>query len=88
MGNIKHKKTPKNKLKNARKGRKLNSKGQLKKKRGDVSLVGKYMVGYDVKQKKGGKWVRASGVRKCKIHTVCNCVVRSDPTKMQRITNR
>jgi hypothetical protein len=69
------------------KARKLTSSGRVKRKRGDMKMVNSMQVGYQVKQKKGGQWVKA-GERKCKIHTVCNCVVRTDPSKMKRIANR
>lgn len=69
------------------KSRKLTSTGKLKRKRGDERLIHDYAVGYTVKQGKGGKWKR-TGDRVCKIHTVCNCVQRSDPSLMRRVTNR
>lgn len=50
-------------------------------------MIASRNVSYSVKQKKGGKWVR-TGERKCNIHTVCDCVKRTDPGKMKYISNR
>lgn len=83
------KKTPKNKQKlpMAFRERKVDKTGRLKRKKGDLRMVNSRKVGFEVKQKKGGKWVKA-GERKCHIHTVCDCVKRTDPHKMSRISNR
>ena len=92
MGKRKTKsKTPKRR--GAKKGRpektrKLTSDGRIKKKRGDLKMVSSKMVGFKTKQKKGGKTVRASEQRVCRIHTKCNCVVRTDPGAMSYIYNR
>jgi hypothetical protein len=84
------KKTPKNKQKlpMADRPRKLTKKGKLKTKRGDLKMINSKNVSFKVKQAKGGKWVRTEGERHCNIHTVCDCVKRTDPSKMRRITNR
>jgi hypothetical protein len=84
------KKAPKQKQKIAKvdRARALTKKGKLKKRKGDLKMVHARNVGFEVKQKKGGKWVRTSGVRKCMIHTVCDCVQRTDPFAMQKINNR
>ena len=89
MGRI-MKRAPKGKQKvNAKdKMRKVTKNGKIKRKRGDERLVTSRAVGYKVKQKKGGQWVRASGERQCKIHTVCDCVVRTDVAKQRFIRNR
>ena len=83
------KKTPQSKQKvpMAFRERKVDKNGRLKRKKGDIRMVNSKKVGFEVKQKKGGKWVR-SGERKCHIHTICNCVTRTDPAKMARIHNR
>lgn len=84
------KKTPKGKRKLAMadRPRKLTKKGKLKQKRGDLKLINSRDVSYTVKQAKGGKWVRTTGERHCNIHTVCDCVKRTDPAKMRRVSNR
>lgn len=83
------KRTPKSKQKvpMADRARKVTASGKLKRKRGDLKMTTSRNTGFEVKQKKGGKWVRV-GERKCKIHTVCDCVRRTDPAKMSYITNR
>lgn len=70
------------------KARKVTKTGKIKRKRGDEHLATSRNVGFKVKQKKGGQWVKASGDRECKIHTKCNCVVRTDPSKQRFIKNR
>lgn len=84
------KKTPKGKKKLAMadRPRKMTAKGKLKHKRGDLSMIHSKNTSFAVKQKKGGKWVRTENERHCNVHTVCNCVVRTDPAKMRRMTNR
>ncbi|AAZ12532.1 phosphoprotein lepp12 [Trypanosoma brucei gambiense DAL972] len=77
----------KRKVPMAERSRKLTKKGKLKRRRGDLKMVHNLDVSFPVKQKKGGKWVR-TGERRCNVHTVCNCVNRTDPTKMARVTNR
>ncbi|EPY29454.1 phosphoprotein lepp12 [Strigomonas culicis] len=67
--------------------RKLTKKGKIKRKKGDLKLVHSRNVSFEVKQKKGGKWTR-TGDRKCNIHTVCDCVRRTDAVKQQQIANR
>ncbi len=90
MGKRKTKKAPKQKQKIAKadRPRKLTKKGKIKRRKGDLKMVHDRNVGYEVKQKKGGKWIKTSGVRKCNIHTVCDCVQRTDPTAMRNISNR
>lgn len=90
MGKIKRKKLPKSKrhkTPKADRSRKMNGDGSVKKRRGDIKSLQALKTGFKVKQKKGGKWVR-TGDRVCKIHTVCDCVKRTDPTKIRQITNR
>ncbi|EAN86679.1 putative phosphoprotein lepp12 [Trypanosoma cruzi] len=77
----------KRKLAMADRPRKLTKKGKLKRKRGDLKMLKSRDVAFAVRQKKGGKWVKA-GERRCNIHTVCNCVNRTDPAKMMRVANR
>ncbi|KAK7194066.1 phosphoprotein lepp12 [Novymonas esmeraldas] len=83
------KKAPKQKRKldMADRPRKLTAKGKIKHKRGDLKLVGSRNVSFSVKQGKGGKWVKTEE-RKCNIHTVCDCVKRTDPARMRYTTNR
>lgn len=83
------KKTPNNKRKlpKSERPRTLTKKGKVKRKRGDLNLIHSRNVSFDVKQKKGGAWVR-TGERKCNIHTVCDCVKRTDPSRMQYMFNR
>lgn len=83
------KKAPKakRKLPQSERPRKLTKKGKIKHKKGDLKLISSRDVGFEVKQKKGGAWVR-TGERKCNIHSVCDCVRRTDPTKMRFISNR
>lgn len=83
------KKAPKQKRKLAMadRPRKLTKNGKLKRKRGDLKMINSRDVSFSVKQKKGGKWVK-TGERHCNIHTVCNCVSRTDPAKLTRVTNR
>ena len=89
MGNIKKKSKPKARQGKGKgeKARKLTQEGKLKRKRGDNRVVNSRNVGFQVKQKKGGKWVK-TGERVCKIHTKCDCVRRTDPAKLRRIDNR
>ena len=84
------KKQPKQKQKIAKadRPRKLTKKGKPKRRKGDLKMVHSRNVAFEVKQKKGGKWVKTSGVRKCMIHTVCDCVVRTDPNSMRFVSNR
>lgn len=84
------KKAPKNKKKLAMadRPRKLTKKGKIKRKRGDLKMVSSRDVSFSVKQAKGGKWVKTSGERHCNIHTVCDCVKRTDPAKMRFTYNR
>ena len=70
------------------KARKVTKTGRIKRKRGDYHLTTSKKVGFKVKQKKGGQWVRASNERVCKIHTVCNCVVKTDVGKQRTVKNR
>lgn len=88
MGKIR-KNAPKKarKLSKMEKTRKMTKKGKLKHKSGDLKMITSRNVSYSVKQKKGGKWIR-TGERKCNIHTVCDCVKRTDPAKMKFISNR
>lgn len=69
------------------KPRVLTKKGTLKHKKGDSKLITSRNVSFEVKQAKKGKWIR-TGDRKCNIHTVCDCVMKTDPAKMRRTTNR
>ncbi|TPP49584.1 Cullin binding family protein [Leishmania donovani] len=71
------KKAPKQKRKLAMadRPRKLTSKGKVKHKRGDLKMVSSRNVSFDVRQGKGGKWIK-TGERKCNIHTVCDCPSR------------
>jgi hypothetical protein len=88
MANIKKKKNPKKLKKQQReKTRKLTQEGKLKQKKGDMKVTRSRNVGFVVKQKKGGQWIK-SGERQCKIHTVCDCVRRTDPSKLRKIFNR
>lgn len=84
------KKTPARKRKMAKreKPRKLTKSGKIRRKRGDLRVVNSMEVGFQVKQGKHGKWVRSNGERVCKIHTVCDCVKRSDPSSLSRVFNR
>ena len=68
--------------------RKLSQSGMVKRKRGDLRMATSRAVGYKVKQAKGGKWIRTAGDRVCKIHTVCDCVTRTDPARMRFVYNR
>lgn len=77
----------KRKVPASEKARKLTKKGKLKHKKGDLKMVSSRNVSFDVKQKKGGAWIR-TGDRKCNVHTVCDCVKRTDPSRMRRISNR
>ncbi|CAD2213177.1 hypothetical protein ADEAN_000061300 [Angomonas deanei] len=88
MGKIR-KKAPKQKKKLAKadRPRKLNKKGKIVHKKGDLKVVHSRNVSFEVKQKKGGGWMK-TGERKCNIHTVCDCVRRTDPAKLRRISNR
>ncbi|GET93670.1 phosphoprotein lepp12 [Leishmania tarentolae] len=83
------KKAPKKKQKLAMadRPRKLTGKGKIKHKRGDLKMVSSRNVSFAVKQGKGGKWIK-TGERTCNIHTVCDCVKRTDPARMRHITNR
>lgn len=92
MGKRKTKKMPKRKQLKSKtpmmdRPRKLQQDGTIKPKRGDLKMIRAGKVSFSVKQKKGGKWIK-TGERKCKIHTVCNCVTRTDPRKMTYVTNR
>jgi hypothetical protein len=80
-------KRPKGKGDKHDKARKLTKEGKLKKKRGDEKVVTARNVGFTVKQKKGGAWVK-TGERQCKIHTKCDCVRKTDPAKLSKIFNR
>lgn len=84
------KKMPKQKQKLAIKDRprKVKQNGKLKRKKGDLRMVNSRDVSFNVKQVKGGKWTRIGLDRKCNIHTVCDCVKRTDPAKMKYVTNR
>lgn len=84
------KKAPKNKQKLAMadRPRVLTAKGKIKRKRGDLQMVHSKNTSFAVKQKKGGKWIRTENERHCNIHTVCDCVRKTDPAKMRRVTNR
>eukprot|EP00796_Vickermania_ingenoplastis_P006727 gene6727-4822_t len=53
----------KRKLSKSERSRKLTKKGKIKHKSGDLKMVSSRNVSFDVKQKKGGKWVR-TGERK------------------------
>ncbi|CCW63303.1 unnamed protein product [Phytomonas sp. EM1] len=83
------KKAPKQKRKlpKSERPRTLTKKGKLKHKKGDLRMISSRDVSFQVKQKKGGRWIR-TGDRKCNIHTVCDCVLRTDPSRMRRVTNR
>lgn len=70
------------------KARRLTAQGTAKRKRGDLRMTMNTAVGFDVKQGKGGRWKRASTERRCKIHTVCDCVTRSDPAAQRPTYNR
>ena len=89
MGKIR-KKAPKQKQKLAKvdRPRTLTKVGKIKRKKGDLKMIHSRNVAYYVKQRKGGKWVRTDGERHCKIHTVCDCVKRTDPTAMRFVHNR
>lgn len=84
------KKAPKNKRKLAMadRPRKLTQKGKIKRKRGDLQMVHSKNTSFAVKQAKGGKWVKVETERHCNIHTVCDCVRKTDPSKMRRVYNR
>jgi hypothetical protein len=90
MGRIRKRAPPqkRQKLQAKDRARKVTSKGHIKRKRGDLRMVTSKNVGYKVKQKKGGQWVRASNDRVCKIHTVCDCVTRTDVGKQRFVKNR
>lgn len=77
----------KRKLPISERTRKLTKKGKLKHKKGDLKMVSSRNVSFEVKQKKGGAWVK-TGERKCNIHSVCDCVKRTDASRMKYITNR
>ncbi len=83
----KNKPKSKNRVGKREKPRKLTGDGKLKKQRGDSKIITSRNVGFQVKQKKGGKWVK-TGERQCKIHTKCDCVRRTDPAKLRNIYNR
>ena len=67
--------------------RKLTKKGKIKHKRGDLKMISSRNVSFAVKQGKGGKYIK-TGERKCNIHTVCDCVKRTDPSRMRFISKR
>ena len=69
------------------KQRKLTKTGTVVRKTGDARKLLKYKTGYKVKQVKGGKFVKV-GERQCKVHTVCNCVKRTDHGLQAQVTNR
>lgn len=71
----------------AYRARKMQANGKLKRKKGDLKMISARNTSYEVKQKKGGKWIR-TGERKCNIHTVCDCVRRTDPGQMKYVNNR
>jgi hypothetical protein len=84
------KKTPKGKRKLAMsdRPRKLTGKGKIKRKRGDLQMIHDKNTSFTVKQVKGGKWIKTTGERHCNIHTVCDCVRKTDPAKMRQVYNR
>jgi len=69
------------------KQRKLTKTGAVVRKTGDPRKNLKFATGYKVKQVKGGKFVKV-GERQCKIHTVCNCVKKTDYSAQSYITTR
>jgi hypothetical protein len=69
------------------KARKLTQRGTIKHKKGDLKMTTSKKTGFKVKQRKGGAWMRV-GDRECKIHTVCDCVKRTDVAKQAKISNR
>lgn len=77
----------KRKLPKSERPRKLSKKGKIKHKKGDLKLISSRNVSFEVKQKKGGAWIR-TGERKCNIHSVCDCVRRTDPARQKHISNR
>jgi hypothetical protein len=88
MGSRKKKANPKKrKVEKREKPRKLTKDGKLKRSRGDNRVMNSRNVGFVVKQKKGGAWIKA-GERQCKIHTKCDCLRRTDPAKLRTINNR
>ncbi len=86
MGSVKRRK-PKSRQGKDHKARKLTQTGAIKRKRGDSKVISSRAVGFKVKQKKGGKWVKV-GERVCKIHSKCDCVRRTDLAKLRQINNR